>query len=119
MLREAQSFYYDLRAFQDRCREVLRGESDRLGQRTFEVGEYKVEVETQEASMDTVYDVQQLWDGLEQAGLPLERLAELITYEPKVDGRIIRQIKKNPAYANVIEAAVQSRNPKTRTVRVK
>ena len=118
-LRLAQNFYYELRAFQDRCRQTLRDESDRLGQRTFETGGYKVEVDSQDASMETTYDVQRLWDDLLAAGLPVERLSELIHYEPKVDGRIIRQLVKNPAYQIIVEAAVLERSPKTRTVRVK
>ncbi len=118
-LRMAQNFYYDLRAFQDRCRETLRGESDRLGQRTFETGGYKVEVDSQETSVEITYDVQKLWDSLLEAGLPVERLAELVHYEPKVDGRIIRQLEKNPIYCNIIARSIQTRLPKTRSVRVK
>jgi hypothetical protein len=118
-LREATSFWYDLRSFQERCRETLRAESDRRGQRTFEVDGYKVEVATEEASQDTTYDVQKLWDGLEAAGLPLERLGELITYEPKVSGTVARQLRKNPAYSKIIEDAVQQRTPKQRGVRIK
>jgi hypothetical protein len=118
-LREANSFWYELRSFQERCRETLRAESDKRGQRTFEIDGRKVEVATEEASQDVTYDVQYLWDGLEGAGLPLERLGETITYEPRVNGTIIRQLKKNPTYAAIIERAITSTTPKTRSVRVK
>ncbi len=118
-LRMAQNFYYEFSAFQDRCRETLRSESDRLGQRTFETGGYKVEVDSQQTSVEITYDVQKLWDSLLEAGLPVERLAELVHYEPKVDGRIIRQLAKNPTYGWLISQAEQSRAPKTRTVRVR
>jgi hypothetical protein len=118
-LREANAFWYDLRSFQERCRETLRAESDKLGQRTFTVDGYKVEVATEEASVEVQYDVQHLWDALEGAGLPLERLGEMITYEPRVNGTIIRQLKKNPTYAAIIERAIVSTTPKSRAVRVK
>ena len=118
-LVESIRFWYELRAFQNRCKETLVAESDRLGQRTWETGGYKVEVASVEASTEITYDVQKLWDSLLEAGLPVERLAELVHYEPKVDGRIIRQLAKNPTYGWLISQAEQSRNPKTRTVRVK
>lgn len=118
-LVESIRFWYELRAFQNRCKETLVAESDRLGQRTWETGGYKVEVASVEASMNVEYDVQRLWDDLLAAGLPVERLAELIHYEPKVNGTIIRQLRKNPAYDLIIEATVQSRDPRTRSVKVK
>ncbi len=117
-LQAATALSYEVRAFQEDCRQALRAESDRQGARTFRVGEFKVEVATEENATLVQYDVQQLWDGLAAAGLPVERLAELVTYEPKVSGTVLRQIVKNPVYQKVVEDAVESRTLKSRGVKV-
>lgn len=118
-LDEAAQIYYQLRSYQEQCRRTLREESDRLGQRTFEVGPYRVEVDSIAAATKPLYDVDALWEGLKDAGCPLERLHEAISYEPKVDGTVIRQLAQNPDYRRVIEAAVRERVEKVRNVRVK
>jgi hypothetical protein len=58
--------------------------------------------------------VPDLVEGLEQAGVPAERMAALVTTEItyKVDARVARQLEAaNPAYAQVIRAARGRRLP--------
>lgn len=117
-LAAAASLYYQLRSFQEQARNRLREESDRRGQRTIHEGRWKVEVESIESSEKPVYDIDKLWDGLQAAGVPLERLKEAIHYEPKVDGTVVRQLAKNPIYRDVIEGATLQRVSKVRSVRV-
>jgi hypothetical protein len=62
------------------------------------------------------YDIAILRE-LVDAGLPEERWAELVTYEPKVDGRVINQLRRVPEYAAVIDLAVVGSKEKYRGVR--
>jgi hypothetical protein len=75
-----------------------------------------VKVRVGGATVEEEYDIAILHE-LIDAGLPEERWAELVTYEPRVDGRIIQQLKRNPTYAAVIELAVTGRKEKYRGVR--
>ena len=106
------------RPFADACAETLREESDRLGQRTFERGGWKVEVESSDSALKTEWDVDKLWEGLLEAGLPVERLKDLVSYEPVVNGMVLRQLRRTPAYAVVIESAVRKQSPRSRYVKV-
>ena len=106
-----------LNSAENRCRETLRAEADRLGLRTFDVYGTKVEVATQESSVEYVYDVALLHDGLVEKGLPADRVADLISYEPKVNGTVVRQLRRQPEYREVIDRAILSMKQKPRTVR--
>ena len=117
-LEAAVAFARQLSTFRDSCSVVLREQSDKLGQRTFHLDGYNVEVTTADAALDPVYDIDKLWHGLEDAGLPPERLSEVVVYEPKVNGQVIRQLRKNPAYAAVIAEAITEMKSKPRYVRV-
>ena len=112
-----KAFEYELKEVQRTCRQVLRDEADKRGQRTFDLGAYKVVVEN--PGWERVYDVALLEDGLMKAGLEFQRVGKLITYEPKVDGKIIRELEKHPQYKAVIDAATLSVHEKTRLVKVK
>ncbi len=115
-LQALAEFRREIGNVERQSRETLRAEADARGQRTFEVDGRTVTVEN--PSYDRDYDVARLHDGLTDAGLSVERLAELITYEPRVDGRIIRQLERHPAYKSVIDAATQGLKEKTRIVKV-
>lgn len=118
-LERCMEFYAAFRQFQEACRDVLRAESDRRGQRTFEVGGHKIEVNSQEASRDIVYDTDRLWNELVAADLPHERLSQLVTLEPKVNGTVLRQLRANPDYAKIIDSCVLSTKDRGRRVVVK
>jgi len=118
-LERCVDFYAAFRGFQEACRDVLRLESDRRGQRTFEAGGHKIEVNSQAASQEVVYDTDRMWNELLDAGLPGERLSHLITLVPKVDGTILRQLKANPEYAKIIDECVLSTKERARRVVVK
>lgn len=115
-LRESIDFYFKLREFQEACRDTLRAEADRRGERTFEMDGLHIEVAN--PSDEQTYDIAKLALLLD-AGLPKERWAQLVTYEPKVDGRVINQLRRaNAEYAAVIDNAVLSQKPKSRYVKV-
>jgi hypothetical protein len=103
-----------LSEFSAACRRTIITESDRRGQLSWESDGVMVRVGG--AGLVEEYDIAILHE-LILAGLPEERWAELVTYEPKVDGRIIQQLKRNPTYAAVIELAVIGRKEKYRGVR--
>lgn len=115
-LQAFAEFRRDLGNAERTARETLRAEADARGQRTFEVGGRTITVDN--PSYDRTYDVARLEDGLAAAGLDVLRLGELITYEPRVDGRIIRQLERHPAYKAVIDAATTGLKEKTRRVEV-
>lgn len=97
---------------------VLVEEATRRGTKTLRLGDVTAEVG---ADTTTGWDVERLRAGLFRAGLPADRLNELIeeTVEYKVDGRIARQIAgANPAYAKVIERC-KTKVPKKPYVAVK
>jgi hypothetical protein len=118
-LGQCNDFYAAFRHFQEACRDVLRAESDKLGQRTFVIDGHKVEVNSKDSSQEVTYDTDRLWNELLDAGLPGERLSHLITLVPKVDGTILRQLKANPDYAAIIDSCVLSTKEKARRVVVK
>ncbi len=95
---------------------MLVAEADARGQRTFTVDGRTITVDN--PSFERTYDIARLEDGLSAAGLDIVRLGELITYEPRVDGRVIRQLERHPAYKSVIDAATQGIKEKTRIVKV-
>ena len=113
-MRMVSEMRQQLTEFNDACRRTLLEESDRRGQLSWEADGVMVRVGG--AGVVEEYDIAILHE-LVLAGLPEERWAELVTYEPKVDGRIIQQLKRNPAYAAVIELAVTGRKEKYRGVR--
>jgi hypothetical protein len=118
-LENCVTFYAVFRAFQEACRDVLRAESDKRGQRTFVIEGHTVEVNSEASSQEIVYDTDRMWNELLDAGLPGERLSHLITLVPKVDGTILRQLKANPEYAKIIEGCVLSTKQRARRVVVK
>lgn len=118
-LAASADWYNRLRNYQELCRAALRAESDRRGQRTFPIGGYTIEVSSPETAIERVYDTDRLWNELEAAGLPAARLGELITMVPKVDGMVLRQLRRTPKYAEIIDECVLSTKEKTRSVRVK
>ena len=81
---------------------LLRAESQRQGTKTLGLGDLTV---TLSAGYRTEYDGNDLANDLLAAGLPPERLDELVRAVTtwKVDGRKIRQLEAaNPAYAAII-----------------
>jgi hypothetical protein len=113
-MRMVSEMRQQLTEFNDACRRTLLEESDRRGQLSWEAD--GVQVRVGGAGVVEEYDIAILRE-LVDAGLPESRWAELVTYEPKVDGRIIQQLKRNPTYAAVIELAVIGRKEKYRGVR--
>jgi hypothetical protein len=113
-MRMVSEMRQQLSEFNDACRRTLLEESDRRGQLSWEADGHMVRVGG--AGVVEEYDIAILHE-LIDAGLPESRWAELVTYEPKVDGRIIQQLKRNPTYAAVIELAVTGRKEKYRGVR--
>lgn len=85
------------------CEEALIGESARVGTKTLRIGALTAEIT---GGMETVWDVEELRRGLADAGLPEERVTDLIraTVEYRVDGRVAKQIAgANEEYAAVLE----------------
>jgi len=106
----------ELNSFQAQARATLRMMADTVGQRTFVVNGHKVTVDN--PAWDRQYDVAKLHEELTEAGLDAQRLSELITWEPKVDGKIIRELEHHPRYKAAIDKAITSVTEKTRTVKV-
>jgi hypothetical protein len=115
-LQALAEFRREIGNVERQSRETLRAEADARGQRTFTVDGQRVTVEN--PSYERSYDVARLEDGLAVAGLDTQRLSELIVWEPKVDGMIIRQLERHPAYKKVIDAATVGLKEKTRIVKV-
>jgi hypothetical protein len=85
--------------------EVLRLASEQAGTRTLHLGDVDVVVSGGEK---VVYDELELARRLRAAGLPEERLSELIveTVTYKVDARVAKSVAaSNPKYAEAIEAS--------------
>jgi hypothetical protein len=85
------------------CEEALIEEMTRLGRKTLRVGGLEAR---QSGGSETVWDAQKLERGLRKAGLPEERLNELVKMEVtyKVDGAVARQLAgANPKYERVIK----------------
>lgn len=110
------TWYSELSFVQRAARETLRREADRLGQRTFNQDGHRVVVDN--PSWERSYDVALLHEALTEAGLDAERLSELITWEPRVDGKIIRELERHPQFKGAIDRAIQSVKEKTRKVTV-
>lgn len=92
-------------------------ESVRQGTRTLNVGRTTVKVS---ADYETEWDIELLQEGLLAAGIPAERLDELVVakVEFKVNGTVARQLSgANPEYKTAIEAA-KGRVPKKQYVTV-
>jgi hypothetical protein len=109
-----RTWYTELSSVQRAARDTLRAEADRRGQRTFEMGGHKIVVDN--PTWDRTYDVAKLHEALTEAGLNPARLSELITWEPKVDGKIIRELERHPQFKVAIDAAIQQVTEKTRRV---
>ena len=80
-----------LAEFSAACRRTIIDESDRRGQLSWEADGHMVRVGG--AGVVEEYDIAILHE-LIDAGLPETRWAELVTYEPKVDGRVINQLRQ-------------------------
>lgn len=90
-------------------------ESTRQGTRTLNIGRTTVKVS---ADHETEWDIELLQEGLLAAGIPQERLEELVVakVEYKVNGTVARQLSgANPEYKTAIEAA-KGRVPKKQYV---
>lgn len=107
----------ELRSAQSAARRTLRETADARGQRTFDLNGHKIVVDN--PALDRSYDVAVLHDGLADAGLDSERLSQVITYEPKVNGKVIRELERHPQFKVPIDAALVSVTEKTRRVEVK
>lgn len=97
--------------------EAVAAESRRQGTRTLAAGDWVLELSADSA---IEWDVPALF-ALENAGLPRERMNELVRSEItyKVDGRVARQLAgASPAYKAIIEAATV-RVPRRQYVTVK
>jgi len=112
-----KTWYSELSYVQRAARDTLRAEADRLGARTFEMGGHKIVVDN--PTLERRYDTAKLHDALAEAGLDAQRLAELITWEPKVNGSIIRELERHPQFKQAIDAAIEGVTEKTRRVEVK
>ncbi len=91
--------------------EAVIQESRRQGTKTLNVGDVTLKVS---ADSEVVWDHEFLMDALRAAGLPEERIDELVTMTVTytVNGSVARQLAgASPEYAEVIEAA-KSRVPK-------
>jgi hypothetical protein len=76
--------------------------AEKAGTRTLRAGGFKLEVS---GGREIDWDVETLEADLEAAGLPQERLRELVTYEQvvKVNAAVAKQIEAaNPAYAEIV-----------------
>ncbi len=85
--------------------EAVIQESRRQGTKTLNVGDVTLKVS---ADSEVVWDVEFLTDALRAAGLPEERIDELVTMTVTytVNGSVARQLAgASPEYAEVIEAA--------------
>jgi hypothetical protein len=112
-LREYEKRVYAARkAFSD----VLLEESRRLGTKTLHLGAVTVKISDDH---EVVWDIE-LLQMLQEAGLPAERYADLVTetVSYKVNGSVARQLAgASPEYAEIIDAAKGSA-PKTQYVSV-
>lgn len=102
------------RAFAEACVD----ESKRIGKKTLRPAGYEVKVG---ADTELEWDATVLLEQLPKAGLPEERLAELVTttVEYKVNGSVAREVAgASDAYAAIIESA-KGRRPKRVSVSVK
>ncbi len=97
--------------------EAVIQESRRQGTKTLAVGGMTLKVS---ADSEVVWDVDFLMEGLRDAGLPEERINELVTMvvSYSVNGSVARQLAgASEKYAEVIEAS-KSRRQKTQYVSV-
>ena len=114
-----------IRAYRDKLNDTLAAFSDAIiqqskqqGTMTMNVGAAVVKVS---ADSEVQWDIPALQDGLLEAGIPQERLDQLIVakVEFKVNGTVARQLAgANPEYKAAIEAA-KIRVPKKQYVTVK
>lgn len=90
------------------CTDILVMESKRQGTKTMHMPDGSIA--TIHGGSEVVWDVEKLQDALVEAGLPEDRLEDLIstTVEFKINNSVARQLAAaNPAYAEAIEAAKQ------------
>jgi hypothetical protein len=97
------------------CRETLISEADRRGQLSW-VDEDGTKIRIGGAGLEEEYDAAVLAE-LRDAGLPDERWNQLVSWKPKVDGRVINQLRRNPEYAAIIDRAVTETKEKYRGIR--
>lgn len=90
------------------CEGVLVEHSAVAGTKTLHLGQVTAKIT---GGPEVLWDVEELRAGLRDAGLPEDRLGELVreTVEYKVNASVARQIASaNPEYARVVEAAKQT-----------
>ena len=97
------------------CRATLIEEADQRGQLSW-TDEDGTKIRVAGAGVEEKYDVRRLGE-LREAGLPDERWNALVSWEPKVDGRVVNQLRRTPRYAEIIDAAVVESKEKYRSVR--
>jgi len=98
-LRAATDQLHDVRRVLE---EALRFESERQGTKTLYLGDVKTVVSGGERV--DFGDLQELADELREAGLPEERVGEVVVQTYKVNQRVAKQVAAaNPRYADVIE----------------
>jgi len=109
LLVEIRELEEKLRELKDDLTDALKYEFTRQGKKTLEMQGIKA---TLGADSEIVWDVGIL-DELRSAGLPEERMDELVTAEVgyRVNANVAKQLAMNPLYAEVIERA-KSRVPK-------
>lgn len=112
--QEASKFRAQLNDFQAICREALIAEADKLGLLTLEIDGQKLRVDSD--GVEYEYDVAKL-AALKEAGLPDFRFNEMVSWEPKVNQRVVNQVARTPEYKVIIEGAIKSEKPKRRSIR--
>ena len=105
ILEEIRNYERDLQEAKRLVTQALVEESRRQGSKTLRLDYMEVKVSGGEY---TTYDPEVLEEGLRAAGLPEERIQDVVRQEvvTKVDGREAKRVAaNNPAYAQVVDQA--------------
>ena len=108
LLDQLRQHKRDVDAAISACEEAINEEMDRQGKFTLQYGQLRAEGSSADAARKYFYDTEVLRDGLREAGLPEDRIEELIlkTYQEHVSRRDIQRLRKaRPEYAKVIDEA--------------
>ncbi len=121
ILDNIRQYQHHLNSVVAHLEEAITEEMDRQGKFTLRYGHLQAESSSRDAAVKYSYDTEVLRDGLREAGLPEERIEELIlkTYTERVSRTDINRLRKAKAeYAEVVDRA-ESILPKRRRVDVK
>ena len=121
VLDNIRQYQHHLNSVVSQLEEAITEEMDRQGKFTLCYGHLQVESSSKDAAVKYLYDTEVLRDGLREAGLPEDRIEDLIlkTYTERVSRMDINRLRKAKAeYAEVIDQA-ETILPKRRRVDVK